>query len=85
MDNNQKGDLISREGIKKVIVEKLEKWSDGYSYIEIPTDDAIKEMASAIEDAETVDISRICMEHYKQGRKDEKAEANGELLQSFSP
>lgn len=31
-------DLISKEDI----IHLLEKWSDGYSYIEIPTDDAIK-------------------------------------------
>ena len=27
---------------KEEIIHLLERWSDGYSYIEIPTDDAIK-------------------------------------------
>lgn len=33
-----KTDYISKEDI----IRLLKKWSDGYSYIEIPTDDAIK-------------------------------------------
>lgn len=49
-----KGDLISREAIKKIVVGTLEKWADGYCYIEIPTDDAIKEMKSAIDNVLTV-------------------------------
>jgi hypothetical protein len=52
-----KGDLVSREAIKKIVVEMLAKWSDGYCYIELPTDDAIKEMKSAIDNAPTVKIT----------------------------
>ena len=37
-----KGDSISRNSA----VELLKKWSDGYTYIEIPTEDAINQMSS---------------------------------------
>jgi hypothetical protein len=35
-------DLISRNSV----IELLKKWSDGYSYIELPTEDAIKQMSA---------------------------------------
>lgn len=38
-------DYISKEDI----IRLLKKWSDGYSYIEIPTDDAIKAIRDLID------------------------------------
>ena len=35
-------DLISRNSV----IELLKKWSDGYTYIELPTEDAINQMSS---------------------------------------
>ena len=55
------GDQISRKTIEKIIVGMLEKWADGYCYIEIPTDDAIKEMKSAIDYAETVEPEKVLL------------------------
>lgn len=69
-------DLISREAIEKIIVEMLEKWSDGYCYIEIPTNDAIKEMKSAINNAPTVEQDTLITEIIEEleSRKDYGAE-----------
>lgn len=94
MENNQKGDLISREALRKQLKELLDlavkrvndtpNNSPCYRmYVEQENERA--RLIDLIDNAPPVDITRICMEHYKQGRKDEKAEANGELIQSFSP
>ena len=31
------------------------------------------------------DIDEMCMKHYRQGREDERAFQNGELMQAFDP
>lgn len=61
------GDQISRETIEKIIVGMLEKWADGYSYIEIPTDDAIREMKSAIDNAKPVAVNCKDCDGYEAG------------------
>lgn len=84
LEERPKGDLISR----KALIEELKEHKYlvyNNNSVSIIQNNEIERCISIVEDAKTVDISRICMEHYKQGRKDEKAEANGELWQSFSP
>lgn len=61
------GDQISRKTIEKIIVGMLEKWADGYCYIEIPTDDAIKEMKSAIDNAQPVTVNCKDCDGYEAG------------------
>lgn len=61
------GDQISRETIEKIIVGMLEKWADGYSYIEIPTDDAIREMKSAIDNVQPVVVNCKDCDGYEAG------------------
>lgn len=35
--------------------------------------------------AESEDVEKLCMKHYKQGRLDERTEREGRLMQAYNP
>ena len=39
----------------------------------------------SIDELPTIDIESLYMDHYRQGREDERLYQNGELMQSFDP
>ena len=65
-----KDDYISRADA----IALLEKWADGYSYIETPTEDAIYEFnAIPTADVRPVVLCRDC-KHYNPSNRDWKCE-----------
>lgn len=77
------GDLISRKAAIEYLVTNMNWYNEDEGVAE--WEEKVEAITDLVNGIPSADLQPLYMEHYRQGREDGRAEAEGGLMQAFSP